>query len=361
MADPIEFTYCGRVLQVTVWDVGKGVTKDLRGLYDATEDHLAAAGFVRASRLAAAEAMVEDARNLARSVLENRMEWPEGVWHKWAKRILASRPSEQARHCPSCFALSQVFVLTADGERCPDPWHRPSEQASKEGSDDPTCVGSAGPDAPLSYEELTQQVEQLQRAARTGDIWKRKAQKLETQLAEAKASLVHQEKVSETYLMTIHSLGDERDDLRAKLEAAEAERAHLLGLDIGAIAGTWASRIAAIDRSSSNVADYLGRELAQLLRISPSSANNPAAAATEEPKRSELFKCLNFCGAIVPELMVCPACVEKANAVQPKPQGARLGGPADKLRADIVEAARAAGGMTESHWQAFAELLEQSR
>src|SRR5687767_4557978 len=27
-------------------------------------------------------------------------------------------------HCPSCYALSQVFVLTAEGERCPDPWHQ---------------------------------------------------------------------------------------------------------------------------------------------------------------------------------------------------------------------------------------------
>jgi hypothetical protein len=36
----------------------------------------------------------------------------------------AQTPSGEARRCPSCYALSQVFVLTADGERCPDPWHK---------------------------------------------------------------------------------------------------------------------------------------------------------------------------------------------------------------------------------------------
>lgn len=53
--------------------------------------------------------------------------------------------------CPSCFALSQVFVLTADGERCPDGWHVgqgekdsvPSREAP--GSDDvPPSRGEIG-------------------------------------------------------------------------------------------------------------------------------------------------------------------------------------------------------------------------
>lgn len=43
------------------------------------------------------------------------------------ERLLAATETPALRdHCPSCYALSQVFVLTSEGERCPDPWHRPN-------------------------------------------------------------------------------------------------------------------------------------------------------------------------------------------------------------------------------------------
>jgi hypothetical protein len=43
----------------------------------------------------------------------------------------ASPPAQSGRCCPSCYALSRVFVLTADGERCPDPWHQPASSPAQ--------------------------------------------------------------------------------------------------------------------------------------------------------------------------------------------------------------------------------------
>lgn len=50
------------------------------------------------------------------------------VWESAPPAVPRGAPTRD--RCPSCYALSQIFVLTADGERCPDPWHKGAPQCS---------------------------------------------------------------------------------------------------------------------------------------------------------------------------------------------------------------------------------------
>ncbi|UOF77340.1 hypothetical protein [Caudoviricetes sp.] len=80
-----------------------------------------------AGRLIRAYVAGENVDDLMHGWLDDNRSWPREVARppRVAKAEASQSPLTPERHCPSCYALSQAFVLTADGERCPDPWHNP--------------------------------------------------------------------------------------------------------------------------------------------------------------------------------------------------------------------------------------------